>query len=324
MSVLSFRRREARLDQVEEASSFQAAVLHGLSQRKKSIPARFFYDKRGSELFEQITALDEYYPTRAELSILSTYGEEIAAAAADARALVEFGAGSTRKIRLILNAMPFLEVYAPIDISGEFLGEEARQLAEDYPRLRIVPVVADFMGPVSLPEDVLQRRRLAFFPGSTIGNFVPREGLHLLERMRQLIGSGGAALIGVDLKKDVDTLLAAYDDAEGVTAAFNLNLLQRANRELGANFDSGAFAHEVRYNEGRGCIEMHLRSLRAQTVRIGAVSFTFTEDETIHTEDSHKFTMAEFRLLARASGLEPAASWVDAEQRFSVHLLRYG
>lgn len=300
---------------------FAAAVLDGLARPQKAIPSRFFYDARGSELFERITGLDEYYPTRAEIEIFETVGAGIAARVPQVRTLIEFGSGSSRKIRALMSALPALDTYVPIDISGDMLKAEADALAADYPALRVMPVHADFTGAVTLPARAAQGPRLGFFPGSTIGNLVPREALQFLERVRALLGADGHLLIGVDLKKDEATLLRAYDDTEGVTAAFNLNLLARVNRELGGDFDLAAFAHRVRYDAGRGRIEMHLESLKAQTVHIAGQAFSFAAGETIHTENSHKFTLAEFRLLARAAGFTPVESWTDAGARFSVHLL---
>ena len=307
---------------LDGGSDFLQAIVHGLSQPQKSIPSRFFYDIHGSRLFEQITALDEYYPTRAELEILNGQGGAIAKAADGCRALVEFGAGSSRKVRRLLAAMPQIDVYAPIDISAEFLSAEAQTLAADFPAVTIMPVSADFMAEFSLPADLDGRRRLVFFPGSTIGNFDPRDALYLLERMGEVAGPDGHVLVGVDLKKDEATLLRAYDDAQGVTAAFNLNLLVRANRELGANFDPAAFRHEARYNRDQGRIEMHLVASRRQTATIRGYRFEFAPGESIHTENSYKYTVDEFRLLARASGLQPIEIWLDAQRRFAVHLLR--
>lgn len=305
-----------------ELEGFRQAVLHGLGLPQKSIPSRFLYDERGSEIFEQITEIEEYYPTRAELEIFQTRRDEFAALASDARALIEFGAGSTRKIRALLEAMPFLKIYAPIDISQEFLEAEARALDTDFPDLQVVPIHADFMTDVPLPATVARQPRLAFFPGSTIGNFLPQEAHDFLERVKGVVGAQGMMLIGIDLKKDVPTLIRAYDDRAGVTAAFNLNLLVRINRELGGSFDIAAFRHEARYDADRGRIEMHLVSTRAQTVRVSGTDFSFAEGESIHTENSHKYSLAEFRLLARSAGWEPLHSWCDSANRFSVHLLQ--
>ena len=304
-----------------EHAGFLAAVLDGLSRRQKAIPSRFFYNTRGSELFEEITRLEEYYPTRAELEIYETYGAEIALLTPRIGALVEFGSGSSRKIRTLLKAMQGLKLYAPIDISEAMLAAEAQALAADFPDLEIVPIHADFVGEVVLPAAVARYQRMAFFPGSTIGNFQPREALQFLERVHGVVGQEGMLLIGVDLKKEAAALLRAYDDASGVTAAFNLNLLRRINGELGGDFDLSAFAHHVRYDEERGRIEMHIKSLTAQRVRIAGRTFDFASGETIHTENSHKFAIAEFHLLARAAGFEPLHTWTDAKGLFSVHLL---
>ena len=304
-----------------EIAGFKAAVLAGFARRRKAIPSRFFYDKRGSELFEEITRLKEYYPTRAELEIYAAHGAEIASLAPRTGALVEFGSGSSRKIRALLAAMPWLRLYVSIDISEEMLAAEARALDTDFPALNVVSVHADFMGEVVLPEAVARHRRLAFFPGSTIGNFLPREALRFLERVRAMAGEGGMLLIGVDLKKDAAMLLRAYDDERGVTAAFNLNLLARVNAELGGDFDLAAFAHHIRYNEDRGRIEMYLKSLEAQRVHVAGKRFDLAAGETIHTENSHKFTIDEFHLLARAAGFAPLRTWTDAKGLFSVHLL---
>jgi dimethylhistidine N-methyltransferase len=325
MTVLTLKRSEwsGAIDGTERAG-FLAAVLAGLARPQKAIPSRFFYDRRGSELFEEITRLEEYYPTRAELEIYEARGAEIAGLAPEVGALVEFGSGSSRKIRALLKAMRGLKLYAPIDISEAMLAAEAPALAADFPALDVISVHADFMGEVVLPAAVARHRRMAFFPGSTIGNFQPREALQFLERVRAMAGEGGMLLIGVDLKKDVGTLLRAYDDEAGVTAAFNLNLLARVNAELNGDFDLAAFAHEARYDEDRGRIEMHLKSLRAQRVAVSGQRFDFAAGETIHTENSHKFTVPEFHLLARAAGFAPLRTWTDAKARFSVHLLARG
>lgn len=308
-------------DGSREHVGFKQAVLEGLGKPQKAVPSRFLYDERGSQIFEQITEVEEYYPTRSEMEIFLARRGEIAELAGDARALIEFGAGSTRKIRLLLEAMDFLEIYAPIDISQEFLEAEAQALDADFPRLQVLPVHADFMAEVPLPQAISQRPRLAFFPGSTIGNFLPREAHDFLRRVRALVG-GGLFLIGVDLKKDEPSLLRAYDDSAGVTARFNLNLLRRVNRELGANFDLEAFRHEARYSADHGRVEMHLVSRARQSVQIAGRAFRFEQGESIHTENSYKYTLAEFRLLTRAAGWEPLRSWCDKAERFSVHLLQ--
>lgn len=305
-----------------EEGGFREAVLKGLSLPQKAIPSRFFYDKRGSDLFEDITRLEAYYPTRAEMEIFNARGAAIAELIPDVEALVEFGSGSSRKIRALLDALPHLKVYAPIDISRDMLSAEAATLAADFPTLEVVPIHADFMSAIDLPPRVGRSHKLAFFPGSTIGNLEPHEALKFLGRVRETVGPGGHLLIGVDRKKNVDVLIRAYDDPQKVTAAFNLNLLERANRELDADFDLGAFSHEARYNADHGRIEMHVRSERAQKVTIGACQFDFAAGETIHTENSYKYAPDEFRLLARAARFEPIRSWTDSGDRFGVYLLQ--
>ncbi|MXN65775.1 L-histidine N(alpha)-methyltransferase [Stappia sp. GBMRC 2046] len=324
MSVVMLKDRAAAFEAIDgvEEGGFRDAVLRGLALPHKMIPSRFFYDERGSALFEDITRLEAYYPTRSEMAIFEGHGADIAAHLPETRALVEFGSGSSLKIRAMLKAMPQLTHYAPIDISGEMLTREAQALSADFPDLEVVPIHADFMSPVELPKELREIGKLAFFPGSTIGNLEPYEALEFLARVRDTVGTGGHLLIGVDRKKDTETLVRAYDDPEGVTAAFNLNLLARANRELEADFDLSGFAHEARYNADRGRIEMHLKSLKEQAVSIGACRFDFTEGETIHTENSYKYAPDEFRLLARAARFEPVATWTDANERFAVYLLQ--
>ncbi len=305
-----------------EEGGFREAVLKGLSLPQKAIPSRFFYDKRGSDLFEDITRLEAYYPTRSEMEIFNTRSAEIAELIPDVEALVEFGSGSSRKIRALLDALPHLKVYAPIDISQDMLSAEAQTLSADFPALEVAPIHADFMSAVELPSRVSRARKLAFFPGSTIGNLEPHEALQFLGRVRDTVGPGGHLLIGVDRKKDVDTLVRAYDDPQKVTAAFNLNLLERANRELDADFDLNAFSHEARYNADHGRIEMHVKSEREQRITIGTCQFDFEAGETIHTENSYKYAPDEFRLLARAAKFEPVRSWTDNGERFGVYLLQ--
>lgn len=324
MSMALAKARSAAFEAIDgtEEGGFLDAVLKGLSLPQKTIPSRFFYDKRGSELFEDITRLTAYYPTRSELEIFDIRGEEIAALLPDVEALVEFGSGSSRKIRAVLKALPHLRLYAPIDISPEMLAAEAKALSADFPDLKVVPIHADFMSPVQLPAEIRGTKRLAFFPGSTIGNLEPHEAFQFLQRVREAVGPLGHLLIGVDRKKDEATLVRAYDDPEGVTAAFNLNLLERANRELGADFVLDRFAHEARYNADHGRIEMHLKSLAGQRVTIGDRHFDFSSGETVHTENSYKYTPDEFHLLARAARFEPVRSWTDSGSRFGVYLLQ--
>jgi L-histidine Nalpha-methyltransferase len=311
-----------RAEEAGGSDEFADAVLSGLGRRPRSIPCRFFYDAKGSELFEEITALDEYYPTRTETALLESHGEEIAALAGSGRILVEFGSGSSRKTSLLLGALGEVPVYIPIDIAAESLREAAEWLSGQHDGLTILPVIADFTATRVLPPIVRGQKRLGFFSGSTIGNLTHAEARAFLNNAAQLLGPGSAFLVGVDLKKDSSVLLPAYDDGEGVTAAFNLNLLTRINRELGGTFDLTRFAHEAIYNEVAGRVEIYLRSLAEQIVRVKDRAFAFAEGERIHTENSHKYTVAEFQSLASASGWRPVKAWTDAADLFSLHLLR--
>lgn len=305
------------------SAPFLKDVIDGLSHPQKHLAAKYFYDTRGSEIFEEITELDEYYPTRTEIAILEAHAAEIAALAGPGIVLIEPGAGATRKVRILLDALDAPKAFMPTDISGEHLVAAAAQLAADYPHIPIVPVVADYTRgfDLPLPAGAEGAKRVAFFPGSTIGNFDRTEAAAFLKRMAAVVGKGGAVIVGADLKKDPDILVAAYDDAKGVTAAFNKNLLVRMNNELGADFDLEAFRHRAIWNETKGRIEMHLESLRSQDVTIDGRRIPFGAGETIHTENSHKFTIAEFQAMAESSGLRPRAAWTDAQQRFSVHYL---
>jgi dimethylhistidine N-methyltransferase len=300
---------------------FVCDVLAGLRQPQKSLPSRYFYDALGSELFERITHLPEYYPTGAEIALLEAHAQEIAGLAGPGRLLIEFGSGSSRKTDILLRALPDLASYVPIDISDAALAGAVSRLAKQFPALRVWPVHGDFNAALTLPSALRTARRLGFFPGSTIGNFEPDEAAAFLARARGLLGAHSGFIVGVDLKKDAVTLIRAYDDSAGVTAAFNLNLLTRINRELGADFDFGSFAHLAIYNEAAGRIEMHLRSLRAQTVTVAGERFQFSKGETIHTENSHKYTVGEFQALARKAGWEPRAVWTGKSALFSVHYL---
>jgi dimethylhistidine N-methyltransferase len=304
----------------DRTSAFAHDVLEGLTQQPKRLSPKYFYDVAGSELFEQITLLPEYYPTRTELGILRDRAKEIAAIVPNGAALVEFGAGSTTKVRLLLNECDF-GAYVPVDISGDFLNAQARALREDFPGLSVYPVTADFTAPFALPEAVKAMPKVGFFPGSTLGNFEPYEACGFLRSARTILGEGAQMIIGVDLEKDERVLVDAYNDAAGVTARFNLNVLVRANKELGGNFDLSAFAHRAIYNRERHRIEMHLISRKAQTVRILGRSFSFRAGESIHTESSYKYSVDRFTALARGSGWKPTASWTDAATMFSVHAL---
>jgi len=297
-------------------------VRAGLTGGRKTLSPKYFYDAAGSELFEAITALPEYYPTRTEIGILDERGPEIAALLPKKAALVEFGSGSTAKLRRLLRHLPDLAAYVPVDVSGEFLAEQAATLREDFPDLTVEPVVADFTRPFALPESIALAPRAGFFPGSTVGNFEPAEAQTLLQRFGDILGPGALLILGVDLVKETGRLEAAYDDAAGVTAAFNRNLLKRINRELGGDFDLDAFAHRAVFNREASRIEMHLVAQSDQTVRIGGDGFTFRRGETIHTENSYKYTLDSFRALAGRAGWHSVQAWTDADALFSVHVLR--
>jgi dimethylhistidine N-methyltransferase len=304
----------------EQTSAFASEAIDGLSQHPKRLSPKYFYDATGSELFEQITVLPEYYPTRTELGILRDRASEISAIIPKGAALVEFGAGATTKVRLLLNECGF-GAYVPVDISGDFLKAQADALRKDFPGLDVYPVAADFTAPFALPDAVKAMPKVGFFPGSTLGNFEPHEACAFLRSAREILGQGAQMVIGVDLEKDERVLYHAYNDAAGVTARFNLNVLVRINHELGGNFDLSAFTHRAIYNRERHRIEMHLISKKAQTVRVLGRSFSFRAGETIHTESSYKYSLERFTALARGSGWTPLESWTDAESMFSVHVL---
>lgn len=303
-------------------ASFAEDVRAGLTAADKHLAAKYFYDREGSALFEAITRLPEYYPTRTELGILARHGAEIAASLPPRAALVEFGSGSTQKVRRLLPHLPDLSAYVPVDVSEAFLRSEAEELGRDFPGLRVLPVPGDFTQVVTLPRDAAAVPRAGFFPGSTIGNFEPEAAAALLRHFAATLGPDAVLVVGVDLVKDEAVLEAAYDDAAGVTAAFNLNLLRRINREVGADFDLSAFAHRAFFNAAQSRIEMHLVSRRAQTVTVAGVPIRFREGETIHTENSYKYTLDGFRALAGAAGWEGRAVWTDPDRLFSVHALR--
>ena len=302
-------------------AAFARDVIAGLSGKVKSLPCKWFYDVRGSELFEEITRLDEYYPTRTELALLQDAGPEIAARLPEGAWVVEFGSGSSRKSDLFLDALDEPKGYVPIDVAADYLAAAAGALARRRPHLQVLPVAADFTAEIALPDDLDDAPRIGFFPGSTIGNFEPPAAGRFLARARRLLGDGGHMVVGVDLKKDLEVLLAAYDDADGVTADFNLNLLDRINRELDADFDRGTFRHLARWNDGEGRIEMHLESTRAQTVTVEGRAFGFRAGETIHTENSYKYAPGDFAGVAERAGWRAAAHWTDADDLFSIHLL---
>ena len=300
--------------------SFADNLLEGLTKTPKEIACKYFYDEAGSRLFDRICDLPEYYQTRTETALLTRHAGEIAALMGPGAEIVEFGAGSLRKARILLDALEAPRAYTPLDISGEYLAHVVRSLAADYPALTLRPLVGDFTGVLDIPALPDNPRRAGFFPGSTIGNFRPDGALCLLRRMRAGLNEGGL-LIGVDLVKDPARLHAAYNDAAGVTAAFNKNLLARANRELGADFDLGAFAHYAPYNAGAQRIEMYLVSRKRQRVNLRGQVFEFAQGEPVHTEDSHKYTIESFREMAARAGFNPRAVWTDEERLFSVHWL---
>jgi len=302
-------------------NEFASAMIAGLSRAPKRTPAKFFYDAAGSALFEAITELDEYYPTRTELSILRDNAAEIASFIGSDAQLVEFGAGALRKVRILFDAMTKPRGYVPIDISGDFLLQVAETLEAEYPHICVNPVVADFTKPIQLgPLECTAMHRVGFFPGSTIGNFTRPEAVSFLRSARQTL-EGGPLLIGVDLVKDPAILHAAYNDAAGVTAAFNKNLLLRANRELEADFDTAAFDHYAPYNPVAQRVEMYLIAKARQRVQLAGETVMFTQGEAIHTEDSHKYTLESFRALAAEAGYSQRKVWTDAKAMFSVQWL---
>jgi L-histidine Nalpha-methyltransferase len=302
-------------------ADFAAEVLAGLRRRPRYIPPKFFYDARGSQLFDAITALPEYYLTRAEVEVLTANAQEIARRVGTGSLLVEPGGGSCAKVRILLEGLRPC-AYVPMDISREHLRAAAEQVAAEFPWLEVHASCTDFTRAMALPETAPEGPRVAFFPGSSIGNFDPEGAVGFLAAVAELVGPGGFLLIGADRKKDKAILDAAYDDAAGVTAAFNLNLLERMNRELGADFDLSAWRHRAYYDEAQGRIEMHLVSERRQTVHIAGEPFTFGAGETIHTENSYKYGIEEFQALAARAGFRPEAVWTDSQGLFAVHLLR--
>lgn len=308
------------IDYHPSSDSFREDVIEGLGKTQKQLSPKYFYDERGSTLFDEITRLDEYYPTRTEAAIMRDHVDDMAEAVGPNAALVEYGSGSSEKTRILLNRMASaLAGYIPVDISREHLVNAAQSIADAYPDLAVQPVCADYTSPFSLPDLAKEAdRSVIYFPGSTIGNFNRDEATGFLRQMAKAAGPGGGLLIGVDLKKDPSILHAAYNDREGVTAEFNLNLLRRINRELGGDFDFRAFRHEAVWHPSPGRIEMHLVSEREQEVHIGEHTFSFEEGETIHTENSCKFSLDEFRRMARDAGFEIRSVWTDDNTLFSI------
>jgi L-histidine Nalpha-methyltransferase len=313
----------AFVDLAPGEESFRDAVLHGLTRPRKAIPCKFFYDERGSALFERICRLPEYYLTRTETAILEENADEIAAQMGAYARVIEFGSGASHKARILLQALDRPVAYVPVDISREHLRVAAASLAEDYPEVAIIAVCADYTGPFRLPLlPGPSGKHVGFFPGSTIGNFEPDAALRFLSNCAHILGSGGEMVIGVDLKKDSHILDAAYNDRAGVTALFNLNLLERINRELDGNLELDLFEHFAFYSELNGRIEIYIRSLADQQAMIAGRRFNFAAGELIHTEYSYKYSVGEFRQLAARAGFRPVDTWTDPGELFSVHYFR--
>jgi dimethylhistidine N-methyltransferase len=305
--------------QPDPSDAHVAEVIAGLSLPQKTLSPKFFYDERGSRLFDEITRLPEYYPTRTELSIMQNHIDEIADCVGPRASLIEFGSGSSLKIRILIDHLESLAAYVPVDISTEHLARAVDDLAIDYPDLDIRAVSADFTKPFELPQpSVMPLRNIVYFPGSTIGNFAPAAALDLLKVMRGIAKDGGGLLIGVDLKKDRDMLERAYNDAAGVTAEFNRNMLRNLNALCGADFAPEAFRHRAVYRESLGRIEMHLISERQQQVHVAGRTFSFGEGEYILTECSHKYSTDEFAALAQQAGFRVARVWTDSGNLFSI------
>lgn len=310
-------------DNHEPETGFHREVIDGLSRRPRFIPPKYFYDEQGSLLFEAICEQPEYYVTRTEFTLLKQYAGEIAALMGTGCFLIEPGSGACEKVRMLLSALR-PECYIPMDISGDHLQSAAKTLAFEYPWLDVHAVCADITDSLSLPFIPFDAKRVIFYPGSSIGNFEPGEAESFLRDLAKIAGPGGCVLIGVDLKKDAQTLSRAYNDANGITAEFNLNLLHRINRELDGDIDVDAFHHHAFYNENAGRIEMHLVSSVIQTVRVDGHKFEFDAGENIHTENSYKYSVSEFQALASRAGFRADAVWTDEKQLFSLHFLRNG
>ncbi|MDZ7807269.1 MAG: L-histidine N(alpha)-methyltransferase [Gracilimonas sp.] len=310
--------------QTEEKSVNQvmlSEVLAGLSKAQKTLPSKYFYDKRGSELFEKICELEEYYPTRTELSIMKQNIDEISEKIGHHVKLIELGSGSSIKTRMILDHVNAIDSYVPVDISEEFLTDIVNDLQGEYPGLKIQPVAADYTEPFSIPgNNEAENRKIAYYPGSTIGNFTKDNAKKFIGLISDLVGKQGGLLIGFDLIKDRRTLINAYDDAQGVTAEFNKNILERINRELDANFNIDLFEHKALFNENKSRIEMHLVSKIDQTVVVAGQEFIFVEGESIHTENSHKYSLESFREMTR-SHFKYVTTWTDSENKFCVQFL---
>jgi len=311
------------LDLSPPTDHFMDDVVSGMAKDQKTIPPKYFYDKKGSELFDEICRTGEYYITRTELGILNQYSDEIARHIGPDCRVIEFGSGASLKIRLLLDALDQPAEYVAIDISKDFLRQSALTIANDYPDLDVGAICADFTKPIDLPRPSarVEGRQVGFLPGSTIGNFAPAAAEEILRSIRSTLSVGGYLVIGVDLKKDKDVLEAAYNDARGVTRSFNLNLLDRVNRELDADIVVEDFEHTAFYDEDEGRIEMHLRAVRPTSFQINGNAFEIAHNETIHTENSHKYSVAEFRELASKAGFSGREVWLDKQHYFSLHLL---
>jgi L-histidine N-alpha-methyltransferase len=309
------------LDGFQATPSIASEALAGLSGPRKTLPAKLFYDAEGCRLFGEITRLPEYYVTRAENAVLQAIGAELVTE--PGVALVEYGASDEAKAAMVLRHVD-AGAYVPIDVAHSALESLVTRMGVSHPALDVYPIAADFMEPLKLPGEVSTMPRLGFFPGSTIGNLEPHAAIAFLAQVRATLGDGATLLVGVDLRKDPAILVPAYDDAQGVTAAFNLNLLARLNREAGADFDLGAFRHRAVWNEAEGRIEMHLESTHAQTATLAGTAIGFAAGETIHTENSYKHTIEGFQALARTAGWEPATVWTDPAGLVSLHWLRSG
>ena len=303
-------------------SEMLSEALEGLQKYPKTLPCKYFYDEKGSDLFQQICELPEYYPTRTETTLLKKIAGEIAELIGPACQMIEYGSGSSEKMQIILEALIEPESFTAVDISKEHLLSVTKALSIEYPYLKVHAVCADFIHPFSLPEMIGDGLRVGFFPGSTIGNFTYKDAIEFLRGTREVVGLNGAMLIGLDLKKDERILHAAYNDSQGVTAAFNMNLLTRLNNELGANFNLDEFCHKAFYNAEASRVEMHLESLSAQTVKLGPKIISFKKNETIHTENSYKYGMDEFIELAERAGYKTIKSWYDKDKLFCVYFLQ--
>lgn len=308
-------------DQHPEAADFRADVLQGLSSDEPYIQPKYFYDERGSRLFEKICSTEEYYPTRTEVGIIRDNIDDIVAVLGKECLLIEPGSGDSYKVRLLLDALRPI-AYLPIDISQRYLQDEAKKLAAEFTWLNVHAICADFTGKLELPYKVDATNKVAFFPGSTIGNFVPEQAVKVLDEIRRMVGEDGGLLIGVDLQKEAGILNAAYNDKQGYTAQFNLNLLSRINNELNANFDLQSFKHHAFFNEQKSRIEMHLVSQQDQQVQIDGECFRFNKEQSILTEYSHKYTVENFEALVKQAGFQRVQTWLDDKQLFSVHYLR--